>query len=290
MAQIRIKETGEKCYTPGMFLHAWHPQPYIFSIGSYHLRWYGLMLAVGALVGVWVMQRLAKRYQLDTGRVFDLTLLLLVAGFIGARLYHVVNEWAYYRLHANEIWAVWNGGLAIHGALIAGFLMLVFLASRWKMNLWILADIAAPAVALGQAIGRWGNYFNQELFGQPTTLAWGIPIDPVNRPAPYLNVAFFHPTFLYESLGSLLIAGALLVLHRRRFTASSAGPRVGQPGAIVLTYFVLYALVRMVVESIRIDRTPIISGVRLPILFSAVLAVIAAVVLFIRYRRTHAST
>lgn len=271
-----------------MFLHTWHPHPDILTLGSFHLRWYGLCLAIGVLAAMWMMQRLARQYQLNVERMFDASLIVLVSGFVGARLYHVSNEWAYYRLHPTDIWKVWNGGLAMHGALIAGLLALLFVARRWKWNVWLMADIAAPAVAIGQTIGRWGNYFNQELFGRPTGLPWGIPIDQLNRPPQYFNQTYFHPTFLYESLGSAVIAIALWWLHRRRARRTSGDSGQQRPGAIALLYFICYGSLRLATESLRIDQTPIIGGVRLPILISGLIVIVAGVLLALRSQRPHA--
>lgn len=269
-----------------MFLHSWHPQPLIATFGGLQLHWYGLFLAVAAVVGIGVIVLIGKRYQLDQNRLFDLTLLVLVVGFIGARLYHVSNEWAYYSAHSTEIWKVWNGGLALHGGLLAGGAALMVMARRWKWDGWLLADIVVPAFALAQAIGRWGNYFNQELFGRPTSRPWGIPIDPVNRPADYLANDFFHPTFLYESLGLLVIAGLLWWLHVRRWKKPVPAPRV-RYGAIALTYLIAASALRIATESMRLDHTPIIGGVRLPILVAGLIITAALTTLFIRYRQSH---
>lgn len=259
-----------------MFLHTWHPQALLLTLGSFRLHWYGLMLALAALVGYFVISRLARRYQLKDETVLDLFLALLIVGFVGARLYHATNEWAFYAARPAEIVKVWNGGLAIHGALLAGLAALWFFARRRKLSFWWLIDLLAPGVILGQAIGRWGNYFNQELFGRPTTLPWGIPIDLMNRPADYRQFTYFHPTFLYESLGALAIFLVLWWLHRRRILKQRLGPW-RTPGAIALTYFILYSVLRLSTESLRIDRTPIIAGWRLPMITSVVLIALAII-------------
>jgi phosphatidylglycerol:prolipoprotein diacylglycerol transferase len=270
-----------------MFLHTWHPQPLIATIGGLQLHWYGLLLAIAALSGIGIVVYIGKCYHLDTNKLFDLALIVLVVGFIGARLYHVLNEWAYYQAHATEIWKVWNGGLALHGGLLAGAAALIFMARRWKFDGWLLADIMAPAFAVAQAIGRWGNYFNQELFGRPTGRPWGIPIDVLNRQPPYLSEQYFHPTFLYESLGLLIIASALWYLHTRRWKKTTVTKNI-QYGSIALVYLALAAALRIGVETLRIDRTPIIGGLRLPILIAGSIIVFALATLFIRYRRAHA--
>ncbi len=272
-----------------MFLHTWHPQPLIATIGGLQVHWYGLFLAAAALVGIGIVQLIGKRYKLDTNKLFDLALIILVVGFIGARLYHVLNESAYYREHASEILKVWNGGLALHGGLVGGGLALLVMAKRWKWDGWLLADILVPAFAAAQAIGRWGNYFNQELFGRPTGRPWGIPIDVLNRQPPYITQEFFHPTFLYESLGLITIAAVLMFLHTRRWKKTSTTKNT-QYGSIALAYLVLAAVLRIGVETLRIDRTPVIGGIRLPILIAGAILLFSLTTLFIRYRRAHVHT
>jgi phosphatidylglycerol:prolipoprotein diacylglycerol transferase len=268
-----------------MFLHTWHPHALIVSLGGLSLHWYGLTLALGALAGYTVIVKLGRQYRLSEQSVTDLFLWLLIVGLLGARLYHVTNEWAFYTAHPSEIFKVWNGGLAIHGGLLAGLITLWVFARKKAWSFWRLADILAAGVILGQAIGRWGNYFNPELFGRPTALPWGIPIDLAHRPAGYLQFTYFHPTFLYESLGSLAIFGVLWWLHRRRLRQQPLGPWQ-VPGSLALTYFLLYAVLRISTESLRIDRTPIIDGWRLPILTSA-LIILAAITVWLYLLRRH---
>lgn len=258
-----------------MFLHSWIPSPTIVSLGAFELRWYGLLLALGAAAGLVVLRALGrKRGFLDTD-LMDLFIWLTMAGFIGGRLYHVLNEFSYYLKHPTQIWMVWEGGLGIHGAILAGLITLIVFAQRKKLSPWKLLDCLAPALVLGQVIGRWGNYFNQELFGRPTDRPWGIPIEAVHRPLGHLNAPYFHPTFLYESLGNLAILGFLLWLGKRQRLPT---------GVIALTYFILYALLRIGMETLRIDQTPIIAGVRLPILFSGVMILTAITLLVYRFR------
>ncbi|GEM_PF-33648 len=257
-----------------MLLHTFHPQPIALALGGLEIRWYGIFLSLGALAGYFLMRRLGRRAGFHDHDLIDLFLWLVVTGFIGGRLYHVLNEIGYYSAHPSEIVMVWNGGLGIHGGIVAGLVTLIIFARRKKMDVWKLLDVLAPAFALGQAIGRWGNYFNQELFGGPTSLPWGIPIDPLHRPLQYMSDRFFHPTFLYESLGSLVIVAILLLMWKKR-------PRLS--GTIALVYFMLYGVLRIATESLRIDQTPIIAGVRLPIIVST-LIILGSIACFIYLR------
>lgn len=269
-----------------MFLHTFRPNPILAHIGSLTLHWYGLFLALGALAGFFVFIKLGKRYGFRGADLENLFFITIIAGLIGARIYHVLNEWSYYTAHPNEILSIWNGGLAIHGALIAGVIVFILFARAKKLSFWLLTDIAVPALAIGQAIGRWGNYFNQELYGKPTSLPWGIPIEPLNRPLQYLNSAYFHPTFLYESLGSLLVFGLLLYMHKR-LTATytkKAGEAVTRAGMITFVYLITESFVRIGSELLRIDRVPTIGGVRLPLLVSIGIALAAGVLIAVRMR------
>ena len=272
-----------------MFLHTFNPNPILAHLGSFTIHWYGLFLALGALAGYVVFIKLGQRYGLKGTSLENLSFIAVIAGLVGARLYHVLNEWSYYAAHPNEILSIWNGGLAIHGALIAGLIVFFVYARRKKMSFWLLTDIAVPALALGQAIGRWGNYFNQELYGRPTSLPWGIPIEPLNRPLQYMNDKFFQPTFLYESLGSLAVFVLMLYLHKRLLAGTQQGKDshgiVRNAGFIALVYFIVESLVRAGTELLRIDRVPSIGGVRLPLLVSLAIAIAAGVILFVLIRR-----
>lgn len=272
-----------------MFLHAWQPTPIIFHLGSFAVHWYGVLLALGAVVGLLVMIKLAKQYSIAPARIYDLFFFCLLFGFIGARLYHVSNEWAFYSAQPMEIFKVWNGGLAIHGGMIAGLIVLWIYSRVTKINTWLLADLSAVGLVIGQAIGRWGNYFNQELFGRPTDRPWGVLIDPANRPTGYENFQYFHPTFLYESLGCLLIALILIWWYRQSKKRGRSAWWLME-GAVAGGYLILYSLLRIADESLRIDRVPIIAGVRLPIWFSAATILVVISLWFIIYRHRHAAT
>lgn len=265
-------EHGTILYISLMFhlLHTYHPSSVLATVGPFELRWYGLLIALGAALGYGVTYWLAKRYHANQDQIVSLYLYGTIIGFTGGRLYHVLNEPAYYWDHPGEILAVWHGGLAIHGAILAGGATIWTYCRRKQLPFWRITDLFAPAVILGQAVGRWGNYFNQELFGRSTSLPWGIPIDPINRTVG-TTAMYYHPTFLYESLWDLLAFAVLLVLHRRQLRHGGTN----RSGMITMIYFLLYGLGRLGVEFLRIDDVPLVAGIRLPLLVSGLIVLLA---------------
>ena len=221
------------------------PGPFVLQIGPLAIRWYGLLFAVGVLLGTWLAQREAIRRGEDPEQLLNAIVFGVIAGLIGARLYYVVFNWGYYGSRPMKILAVWEGGLAIHGGLLAGGLTAVIYSVRKKLPVLTYLDIMAPSAPLGQAIGRWGNFFNQEAFGIPTDLPWKLYIEPYHRPPDLATYEYFHPTFLYESLWNLLVFAILYFLLRRRLQPI--------PGALLLCYIGLYSVGRFFVEGLRID-------------------------------------
>jgi phosphatidylglycerol:prolipoprotein diacylglycerol transferase len=252
-----------------MNLHTYAPQPIAFSLGPIDIYFYGLIVVSGIMAAILVSTKLATKYKLKPDLVPDLAFYLIFGGLVGARLYDILLELPYYLKHPLDIFKIWQGGLAIHGALIAGALVLFFYVRKKGLEFWQLASIILPGIALGQAIGRWGNYFNQELFGRPTDLPWGIFIDIQNRPAEFLIYQYYHPTFLYESIGCLFIFGVLLFLHKKLS---------GQYKylTIISTYFITYSILRFSLEFIKVDSTPTIGLLRWPQIMS--LIIIGAVI------------
>jgi len=253
------------------FLHTYTPDPVLISIGPVNIYWYSLLIIVAIILAIFVVVRLGRKYQIKTDQIIDLSFYTIIFGILGARLFYVLIELDYYLVHPIEIFKVWQGGLAIHGAIIAGIIVVYVYARKNKQSFWLWADITAPAIALGQAIGRWGNYFNQELYGRPTDLAWGITIELQNRLIPYLRYEYFHPTFLYESILDLLVFVTLLVLHKRGKT---------KQGNIFLVYLILYSIIRFFMEFIRIDPAVIFVGLRLPQVVSLIIILVSVFFIF----------
>lgn len=256
------------------FLSTAVPPEVLLTIGPLTLHSYAVFVTSGALAGLLFFWWLAREKGLAKERILDCALLLLVFGFIGARLYHVLNEPAYYAAHPGEIVAVWNGGMAIHGGILAGVAALWWYARRKGLSFLMLLDTVAPGLLLGQAIGRWGNYFNQELFGGPTDLPWKLLVAPAHRPAGYEAFSYFHPTFLYESLGLLIIVMTLFIFRTYFRT----------PGIVAFAALAASQALRFSTELLRIDRTPLIAGLRLPALVSLLLFLFALSMLYLLYR------
>lgn len=225
------------------------PGPIAFQLGPIAIRWYGLLITTGLLLGITLAQRLGRRRGLDPERIGDLAIWLVLGALPGARLYYVLFEWPRYADRPLSALAIWQGGIAIHGAILGGAIAALLFARRYKLSFWQLADVVAPALVLGQAIGRWGNFFNSEAFGSPTSLPWRVYIPPVQRPPGLDAVAYYHPTFLYESLWNLGVLGLVLWL----FFWGLRHPGRLKTGTIFLVYFATYSLGRFWIEGLRLD-------------------------------------
>lgn len=217
-----------------------------FSIGPVSVAWYGIIIVAGAMIAGYVTQHEAERRGQDADHVWNAFLLCVVLGLIGARLYHVISSLDYYRQYPLQIFNLRAGGLGIYGALAGGILALWLYTRRAKLDFFFWADMAVPGLLLAQAIGRWGNFVNQELYGKPTDLPWGIYIDPAHRLPQYAEYERFHPTFFYESFWNLLGFSLFMYLSRRYEQQLKRGD-------MLLMYGVYYPLGRFFVEFQRPD-------------------------------------
>ena len=224
------------------------PGAVLGEIGPITIRWYGLLIASAVLIGINLSQYLAKRRQVDPDLLGDLIIWLIIGAIPAARLYYVIFEWSKYSQHPETIIRIWEGGIAIHGAIIGGAIAALIFARVKDISFWQLADLVAPSLILGQAIGRWGNFFNSEAFGSPTNLPWKLYIQPQYRPAQFADVAYFHPTFLYESLWNLMVFGLLMTLFFRGWKGKQL-----KTGTLFLVYLVTYSLGRLWIEGLRTD-------------------------------------
>jgi len=241
------------------------------DIGPLSLNLYGLMIALGVIAAVWLFgRRLEERGVGTKDDASAIAIWAVLAGVIGARLYHVVTDYDRFRNNWGEIPAIWNGGLGIPGGLLLGTVVGMYMARHRGISIAVGATCAAPAIALAQAIGRWGNYFNQELYGRPTTLPWGLEIDAAHLQDGYAVGTLFHPTFLYESLWSLGLCLVLLWIDKHWRPA---------PGQLFVMYVMGYGLGRFWVEGLRIDPADEIAGLRLNQWVALAAVVVGGVVL-----------
>lgn len=242
------------------WLHNNLPEAILGTLGPLQIHWYGLLVALGIVAAYFLTQYLLRLYRWQGVNMDVLLLYVFGCGVLGGRLYYVFYAWKFYKDNLWDIFKVWEGGLALHGDLLGGAIGLALFTWRYKIKFFKLADLLVPAVALAQAIGRWGNYFNQELFGGPTSLPWGIPIKESLRPEQWLSSTYFHPVFLYESIADLLICAFLLFLHHRN--AKSLEQNRFFSGFFLLLYLLIYSSVRFALEFLRQDYSPYVGPFR----------------------------
>lgn len=255
------------------------PGPIFLEWGVISIRWYGLLIASAVLLGIVLSSWLARRRGLNPDLISDLSIWLVLVAIPCARLYYVAFQWQYYAQHPEEIIAIWRGGIAIHGAVLGGMLAALVFARLNRVAFWQLADVVAPSLILGQAIGRWGNFFNSEAFGAPTDLPWKLYIPPAQRPPEYQQVEYFHPTFLYESLWNF---GVFLLLLTLFFRGLKSQPAL-KPGTIFLTYWLTYSAGRFWIEGLRTDSL-MVGSLRIAQLISLAGFIVGALGLLWLYR------
>ena len=263
---------------------------YGIHLGPLYFRFYGIILMLGALAAALLARRLMRRDGRDPDLVWDALIWGLVFGIIGARLYHIftptedlvarVTTTAYYLTHPIEAMSIWNGGLGMPGAIVGGLVGVYIFARRRRLSFGMMIDYAAPGLALAQAIGRWGNYVNQELYGPPTDLPWGIFIPFERRIVGFQEFERFHPLFLYESIWNLGLALLLLWILRRFSERLLAGD-------LFLIYLIGYPLGRFLLEFIRIDIVRSY-GLNFNQILMLLTALASAAFLFIRHRQARA--
>lgn len=259
-----------------------------FSIGTLFVRYYGIILMTGAVAGAFLAVGEAKRRGYEQDIVWDLFIYLLIGGIVGARVWHILTPSpstgvtaGWYFSHPLDALAVWKGGLGIPGAVIGGLIALYIYSRRTGINFAEWTDIASPSLALGQAIGRWGNFFNQELYGAPTNLPWKIYIDRERRLSGYLDVEYYHPLFLYESIWNL--ANLFLLLWISRRFADSL-----KDGDIFLVYLVIYPVGRFLLDFLRLDAS-LVGGININQTVMAFVALFASVTLYLRHRKVESA-
>ncbi len=251
--------------------------PIAFNIGPFPIHWYSLLIALAFGLGILLANYHAIRHNIDTDKLFNLLVLVIPASIIGARIYYVLFNWGYYAANPQEIPAVWHGGLAIHGGVIGGFLAGYWYIRHEKdLKLWPTADIIAPSLILGQAIGRWGNFFNQEAHGGPVSPEFISRFPAFIQKGMYIDGHYYHPTFLYESLWNGLVFLILLRLIRRKSLPD---------GIVTMAYLILYSLGRFFVEGLRTDSL-MLGPLRIAQVVSIGAIILAAIFSYYKLRKT----
>ena len=231
-------------------------------LGLLNIRWYGFLISISVLIGVFISKKLAKERNIDPEYISEILPSLIISSIIGARTYYVIFEWRQYsgenfftsfELFNNSIQipsfiAIWEGGIALHGGLIGGLLSVIFFCKSKNIHLKTFIDILIPSIIFGQSIGRWGNFFNNEAFGIPTNLPWKLFIPIQNRPIEFIDYEYFHPTFLYESIWNFLIFIILIIIFNKQNNTNFF-----RPGLISCLYLVGYSFGRFWIEALRTD-------------------------------------
>lgn len=256
------------------------------TIFGFKIYFYGILIMLGALAATWLAAYRAKEFDQDPEMAWDILPWALVGGIIGARLWHILTPPAsmveqgittvYYLTHPIEMLNIRNGGLGIPGAVLGGFVAVLIYTRRKEVSILTWADIIAPGLALAQGIGRWGNFFNQEVYGAPTNLPWKLYIEPLRRLPEFTNVEYYHPLFLYEFIWNLLNAGILIYLGRR-FRGWLKN------GDLFFIYLVFYGVGRFLLEFLRLDPSPV-AGINANQMLMTIVAVGAAAALIFRHR------
>lgn len=220
--------------------------PVIINLGIIEIRWYSVLILLGFILGYYLVIKKCKQENIDKTLISDLCFYLIIVSILGARIYYCIFEWKYYINNPIDIIKIWEGGLAIHGGVIAGIIFIYFYTKKKKLGFLKLLDIFAPSLVLGQAIGRWGNFFNGEAYGPITTFEnlKNLHIPRFIIDGMYIGGNYHVPTFFYESIGCLIVFIILIILRNKKST---------KIGIITSIYFILYGLVRFFIEGLRTD-------------------------------------
>ena len=248
--------------------------PVALQLGPISIRWYAICIVSGLILAVYLSMKEAPRKKIDPDAIIDFILIAFPLAIVGARLYYVIFEWGYYSQHLGEIFAIWNGGIAIYGGLLTGALVLYLFSRRRLIEPIDFLDIAAPSVMIAQSIGRWGNFFNQEAYGAAVKSLNYLP--SFIRDQMYIDGSYHQPTFLYESSWNLL--GFLLILILRR------KPQFLRQGEITAFYLIWYGFGRMIIEGMRTDSL-MFAGLRVSQWLSMILILVGLAIIIYQRRK-----
>lgn len=254
--------------------------PIAIAIGPLKIHWYGIIMGLAFFLGTYLARYNSKRSGIDPDHVLNMVVLIIPAAIVCARLYYVVFEWEQYKDNPLDMFAVWEGGLAIHGGLIGGFLAGAWYIRKHKLPFLRLADIFMPSVILGQAIGRWGNFINQEAHGDVATPEFMAQFPAFIREQMFIGGQYYHPTFLYESLWNLFVF-AILMFMLYRFKKFD--------GQVLFSYLILYSIGRFFIEGMRTDSLLIADTLRVAQLVSLCLIAVGVVLMLVFARKNKQS-
>jgi phosphatidylglycerol:prolipoprotein diacylglycerol transferase len=250
--------------------------PILIQIGPLTLRWYGAMIASAFLIGTWIANREAGRKGIGSEKIQDFFLYAIIGAIIGARLYYVAfSDWAQFRDNPLSVFAVWQGGLAIHGGILGGLLVCLLYTRRQKISFWKFADTLTPSLILGQAIGRIGCFFNGDAHGYPTDLPWGLVYSPESPAGQMFPGQPLHPTQLYEMVFNVIIFGVLWKFRKK----------IKVDGHLFLLYVILYSAARIFVEHFRADKLTYLENISSAQSIGILGIVLSVILLFILRRK-----
>jgi prolipoprotein diacylglyceryl transferase len=248
--------------------------PIAIKIGPFSIHWYALLITTGVVLAVYLAMKEAPRKNIKPDDVLDFILLAFPLSILGARIYYVIFDWSYYSKHPGEILAIWNGGLAVYGGLLTGLLVLIIYCHRKFINIWDFLDIASPGILLAQAIGRWGNFVNQEAYGKPVSNLDYLP--KFIQKQMYIDGSYRTPTFLYESSWDLLGFIIIIILRRK--------PDFLRQGDIFAFYLVWYGTGRFFIEGMRTDSL-MLGPIRVSQLLSLILVIVGILIMINRKQK-----
>ena len=249
--------------------------PIAFNIGFISVRWYGLLIGSAVLLGFLLVIKESKREKIDSEFFYDFVIFAIPAAIFGARLYYVIFRWNIYKNNLSSILNIRQGGLAIHGAIIGGLLVLIWLVKKYEVNFWQVVDILAPSLVLGQAIGRWGNFINQEAYGGIVSEEFINKFPSFIKNQMFIAGNYHHPAFLYESIWDFAIFLSLIFIRKKKFIKN---------GDIFAIYLISYSLGRFFIEGMRTDSL-MFNGLMVARIISIVLIVTGIIILVLRHRK-----
>ncbi len=250
------------------------PGSIAFSLFSVDIHYYGLIMSFSMLIAIFAVLFLRKKYFNDVKEddIYNLAFVLIIAGLICARLYYVILDYNYFLKYPFDIIAVWKGGISIQGAIAGGIIAGYIYTKKNNLNFFRLADLISFGLVTGQILGRWGNFFNSEAFGLPTNLPWKLYIPFALRPDMYKDFEYFHPTFLYESIANILVLIIMYTILRKQGDNR-------KNGVIFCSYLILYSVVRIFTEALRVDSVRDIFGIHIAQIVSVIIIIFAIVLL-----------